>query len=216
MKSDDPSALQAEVDRLEARVKELEQALVEARRPAKSTLGEADPAFEASLANLYCASYQLHATLETREVVQVALEILLNFLGAKTAAIFVRSREDDCFKAVTVTGLDPDYVPRPVLGKGRIGESCKRGNAVYDEHAAERGLDVDRPAVCVPLRFEGEIVGAVVVWTFLRQKPNILDYDRELFDLLAAHLAPALVASVLFRRAGVRTLDYADLRELVS
>ncbi len=215
MKPDDPSALQAEVDRLKTRVNELEQALAKAKGGAHSTL-EADPAFEASLANLYCASYQLHATLDTREVLQVTLEILLNFLGAKTAAIFVRMREEDCLVPVTVTGLDDDYVPRPAMGQGRIGESCQRGHALYDEHAAERGLDLDRPAACVPLRFEGEIVGAVVVWSFLRQKPNILDYDRELFDLLAAHLAPALAASVLFKRAGGKTLDYADLRELVS
>jgi GAF domain-containing protein len=204
----------AEVARLQARVAELEKALAEAEQ--KST---GDPAFEASLANLYCASYQLHATVDVRELVQVTLEILLNFVGAKTAAIFVLDANggevggESMLVPIAVTGLDESYVPQQKLGEGRIGETCKRGHALYDENAAERGIDVDRPTVVVPLRLDGQVVGAIVVWSFLRQKPTILDYDRELFDLLAAHLAPALAAAVLFKKAGKRSLDYSDLKD---
>src|ERR1700742_2160436 len=39
-----------------------------------------------NLANLYVASFQLHSTLDLREVTQIILEILLNFVGAKTFA----------------------------------------------------------------------------------------------------------------------------------
>src|SRR4051794_34180060 len=37
-----------------------------------------------NLANLYVASFQLHSTLDLRELTQIILEILLNFVGAKT------------------------------------------------------------------------------------------------------------------------------------
>lgn len=202
-----------EVERLRQRVAELEKALAEAERRAQQ-----DPAFEASLANLYCASYQLHASVDVRELIQVTLEILLNFVGAKTAGIFLAAKQEDgpaVLEPIALTGVAEDYAPRQRVGEGRIGGACKGGHAVYDETAAERGFDLERPIVVVPMRLEGVVVGAIVVWTFLRQKPTILDYDRELFDLLAAHLAPSMAAGVLFKKAGGRTLDYADVKELL-
>src|SRR5262249_27834590 len=42
-----------------------------------------------NLANLYVASYQLHSTLDLREVLQIIHEILLNLVGAKTFALYL-------------------------------------------------------------------------------------------------------------------------------
>jgi nitrate/nitrite-specific signal transduction histidine kinase len=42
-----------------------------------------------TLASLYVAAYQLHASLELREVVQTIADILTNFVGARTFAVYV-------------------------------------------------------------------------------------------------------------------------------
>ena len=41
------------------------------------------------LANLYIASYQLHSTLDFREVLQVITEIIINLIGAEEFAIML-------------------------------------------------------------------------------------------------------------------------------
>src|SRR3954449_13169457 len=40
-----------------------------------------------NLANLYVASYQLHSTLDFREVIQIVQEIVINLIGAESFAI---------------------------------------------------------------------------------------------------------------------------------
>ena len=41
-----------------------------------------------NLANLYVASYQLHSTLDFKEVVRTILEIVINLVGSDQFAIF--------------------------------------------------------------------------------------------------------------------------------
>src|SRR5206468_442109 len=42
-----------------------------------------------NLANLYVASYQLHSTLDFREVIQIVQEIVINLIGAESFAILL-------------------------------------------------------------------------------------------------------------------------------
>ena len=42
-----------------------------------------------NLANLYVASYQLHSTLDFREVIQIVQEIVINLIGAEAFAILL-------------------------------------------------------------------------------------------------------------------------------
>jgi hypothetical protein len=44
-----------------------------------------------NLANLYVASYQLHSTLDYREVIRIVQEIVINLIGAEAFHIFVVS-----------------------------------------------------------------------------------------------------------------------------
>src|SRR5437867_7788156 len=43
-----------------------------------------------NLASLYVASYQLHSTLDFREVIEVVQEIIVNLIGAEAYAILLR------------------------------------------------------------------------------------------------------------------------------
>src|SRR5437868_4235993 len=59
-----------------------------------------------NLANLYVAAYQLHSTMELREVTQIILEILLNFVGAKTFAIQLVDEERGKLRTLAAEGVD--------------------------------------------------------------------------------------------------------------
>jgi GAF domain-containing protein len=58
------------------------------------------------------------------------------------------------------------------------------------------------PAACVPMRVEDDVVGVIVVYTLLEQKHSFLRVDHELFKLLGAHAAVALIGAELYARAG--------------
>src|SRR5713101_1243847 len=47
----------------------------------------------ANLASLYVASYQLHSTLDFREVIQIVQEIIVDLVGAKAYAILLRDED---------------------------------------------------------------------------------------------------------------------------
>ncbi len=64
-----------------------------------------------NLANLYVASHQLHSTLDLREVTQIIVEILLNFIGAKTFAIQLVDEERAMLRTLAAEGVERDRVP---------------------------------------------------------------------------------------------------------
>lgn len=156
-----------------------------------------------NLANLYVASYQLHSTMDLREVTQIILEILLNFVGAKTFAIQLVDAEHGRLKALASEGIDRARVPETKLDEGRIGEVVSSGQPFYDEARLGERADLshlanfDRPLVVVPLKIGAEVVGVITVWDLLVQKTALAEVDFELFNLLGAHAASALQGAKL-------------------
>jgi nitrate/nitrite-specific signal transduction histidine kinase len=150
-----------------------------------------------NLANLYVASYQLHSTLDLREVTQIILEILLNFVGAKTFAIQLVDDERRRFRTLAAEGVDKAKVPETSLDEGRIGEAVKTGQPFYDEPRLRARADLNQPAIVVPLKIRDRAVGAIVIWDLLVQKTALADVDYELFNLLGAHAASALMGAKL-------------------
>ena len=65
----------------------------------------------------------------------------------------------------------------------------------------------------VPLRVQDMIVGALVVFKLLAHKSNFQSEDSELFDLIGAHAASALLASRVY--AGMAR-KLRTLEELIS
>ncbi len=130
------------------------------------------------LASLYVASYQLHGSLDPREVVRTISEILINFVGAKTFALYLL--EDGALRAAAAEGVSADALapldPAQPLGP--------------------RLLDKD-PLAVRPLRLRDRVVGALAIWELLAQKGRLDDVDGELLNLLGSHAAIALEAARL-------------------
>src|SRR4051812_11901567 len=59
-----------------------------------------------NLANLYVASYQLHSTLDFREVITIVQEIVINLIGAESFAILLLDEKTNELKAIAFEGDD--------------------------------------------------------------------------------------------------------------
>src|SRR5205823_1066443 len=59
-----------------------------------------------NLANLYVASYQLHSTLDFREVIQIVQEIVINLVGAESFAILLLDEKTNELKTIASEGED--------------------------------------------------------------------------------------------------------------
>ena len=148
-----------------------------------------------NLANLYVASFQLHSTMELRELTQIILEILLNFVGAKTFAIQLVDEEHRKLRTLAAEGVERARVPEGGIGEGRVGEVIGSGHHYIDGERLRTRADLahlDRPLIVVPLKIRDRVVGVIIIWDLLSQKTALADVDYELFNLLAAHAASAL------------------------
>jgi len=148
-----------------------------------------------NLANLYVASFQLHSTMELRELTQIILEILLNFVGAKTFAIQLVDDDHGKLRTLAAEGIERARVPEGPVTEGRVGEVVKSGHHYIDGERLRARADLahlDRPVIVVPLKIRDKVVGVVIIWDLLSQKTALADVDYELFNLLAAHAASAL------------------------
>jgi nitrate/nitrite-specific signal transduction histidine kinase len=165
----------------------------------------------ASLASLYVATYQIHSGTGPEEVVRTVIEVLVNFVGAKSFAIFILDEEPRLLRPIAAEGMEsPAAVP---LGEGTIGKVGDGGQA----HFADLGPAENEPRIVVPLRWQDRVVGVVAIWEFLSQKTELLDVDYELFHLLGAHAASALAAACLAAEAGgAPPLRYQTLAGLLG
>ena len=149
-----------------------------------------------SLANLYVASFQLHSTLDLRELRQVISEILINLIGAKIFAVLLLDEQRGVLVPFTTEGIERTTLPVIAVGEGRIGHAVATGQAEIG-NAHHGPFVIDDPAIIVPLRIKDRVVGVVVIWEFLKQKTGIEQLDHELFNLLTAHAASALQGAKL-------------------
>lgn len=146
-----------------------------------------------NLANLYVASYQLHATLNFSDVIQITSEILLNLIGAEEFGIYVLDEDTGTLNVLVTEGRDAREFTPIALGEGRVGQSVKTATQYVAEDMKPRSpLD---PLAVIPLTVGGRPVGAIVLLKLLVQKPALSTLDLEIFSLLGAHAATAIVAS---------------------
>ncbi|MEM9192470.1 MAG: GAF domain-containing protein [Myxococcota bacterium] len=148
------------------------------------------------LANLYIASFQLHASLSPRRVVRHLMDMAGQLVGASRFAIYIVAPGASEAVPVASEGIDAgDLFPVP-LGSGPVGEACLTGiESIPDSF--EEGT-VDAPMVLLPLMVEGRPVGVLSVVSMLEQKSAWASVDRELFKLIGAHAGHALAAANLY------------------
>jgi hypothetical protein len=152
-----------------------------------------------SLANLYVASHELHATLDFKEVVAIVMEIVTNLVGAEAFALMLIDGRTDTLHAVAAEGIDVAQLAPAQAGKdGAIGRALKSGGPWFAP-GPQGELDLAAPLAVIPLRIKERVLGAIVVWRLLPQKHGAFtSVDHELFGLLADHAATAIFASKLY------------------
>ncbi len=158
-----------------------------------------------NLANLYVASYQLHSTLDFREVIQIVQEIVINLIGAEAFAILLLDEKTNELKTIASEGEDvmPGTDAISVrLGDGVLGNVAKTGESYYINQDVEGGkVTIDKPLAAVPLKIKEHVIGLIAIYKLLQQKDSFSAVDYELFSLLAAHAATAIFSSKLYSQS---------------
>ena len=158
-----------------------------------------------NLANLYVASYQLHSTLDFREVIQIVQEIIINLVGAESFAILLLDEKTNELKAIAYEGDDVmpgiDQISAR-LGEGILGGVARTGESYYVNQELEGGaITLDKPLAAVPLKIKEHVIGLIAIYKLLQQKDAFSAVDYELFSLLAAHAATAIFSSKLYSQS---------------
>jgi nitrate/nitrite-specific signal transduction histidine kinase len=158
-----------------------------------------------NLANLYVASYQLHSTLDFREVIQIVQEIIINLVGAEAFSILLLDEKTNELKSIAYEGEDVMPGVEKIstrLGEGILGTVAKTGESYYINQDVEGGaITLEKPLAAVPLKIKEHVIGLIVIYKLLQQKDAFSAVDYELFSLLAAHAATAIFSSKLYSQS---------------
>jgi hypothetical protein len=154
-----------------------------------------------NLASLYVASFQLSGTLSVGRVVRHMCELLEQLVGAQSFTLYIVS--PDGRRGVPVgargQGSTPAHqLPAISVEEGAIGDVCLTGVARVLDPEASRGPN--EPIAVLPLIFDAEVVGIITIMRLLPHKKAWVQVDQELFKLLAAHGATALIAANLYAK----------------
>jgi hypothetical protein len=154
-----------------------------------------------SFANLYVASFQLHMSLRARTVMKNVKELLNQLVGARSVAVYFLDERANRLAPITSEGVELASLPIIPLSNGSTADPV---SAVIERtvltgvaHVADGEVQTP-PAACIPMQLEDRVVGAIVVYALLEQKPRFVTVDRELFKLLGAHAGATLVAAHLW------------------
>jgi nitrate/nitrite-specific signal transduction histidine kinase len=201
-----PAAADEPTRELSGRVRELEAELADVQRRFKEVEAEnkefADRYVEIeeqnnNLANLYVASYQLHSTLDFKEVVRIVQEIVINLIGAEAFHIFVVGEKTGKLERQASEGQEaPETLD---MGEGIIGTAARTGLSYFaDEVVHREPTPFAQPIAVIPLKIKDSVIGVISINKLLVQKNAFTNMDHELFTLLAGHAATAIFAAKLY------------------
>lgn len=158
-----------------------------------------------NLANLYVSSYQLHGTLDRSAVLDSIREIVINLIGCEEVAVFELSEDGSSLDLVTSFGVDEAEYRHISVTDHAIGKLAATGDT-YIGRAAAEGEDAPLVTACLPLKLDGRMTGAIVLFRLLPHKSELQELDFELFDLLGTHAATALYCTSLHLRVTARAV----------
>jgi hypothetical protein len=170
----------------------------------------------ANFANLYVATAQLHSARSVRNVLRALKELLAQLLGAAAFAVYFVSDAGDELVAIASEGVEPADVARIPATRGPIGRAFTSGELAYDVSRDTSRASITDPVALIPMHIDGRIHGVIAIFGTLPQKTEFVNIDRELFKLLGAQAAPALVNARIFTDAGrkVPTIQaFVDLED---
>lgn len=173
-----------------------------------------------NLANLYVASYQLHSTLDFREVVEIVQEIIINLVGAESFALVLRDEKTNELRTIAHEG---DHVMPGLegiairLGEGLLGEVANSGESYFTKHDLDESeVTLENPLAAVPLKIKEHVIGVIIIYKLLQQKDAFTAIDYELFSLLAAQAATAIFSAKLYSQSERKLNTIQSFLELLT
>src|SRR6185295_3042021 len=122
-----------------------------------------------NLANLYVASYQLHSTLDFREVVRIVQEIVINLIGAEVFHVLMVSEKTGQLEIEASEGQTPGRTTIPV-GDGLIGKAAQSGENYFAPSVARRDPSpFEEPLAVIPLKIKESTIGLISINKLLVQ-----------------------------------------------
>ena len=202
-----PAGPDDRVRELSQKLRELEEKLAEVEARYKKVEEEnkefADRYIEIeeqnnNLANLYVASYQLHSTLDYKEVVRIVQEIVINLIGAEAFHLFMVSDKENLLELESSEG-QTSPVKTIAMGEGPIGLAAQTGESSFSESVSHREpTPFSNPIAVIPLKIKETVIGVISINKLLVQKTAFTTMDYELFTLLAGHAATAIFSAKLY------------------
>lgn len=151
-----------------------------------------------ALASLYVAVTSVHGAPDRPAVLSSVQEIVTNLIGSEEMAIFETDPRHTRLTLLASTGIEPGPFQEIYFGEGAIGRAATGERLIRPEGGS---LTEDGDAALtasIPLKVAGRVVGVLAVFRLLPHKGRLDTNDIELFDVLAAHAANALVFSRLY------------------
>jgi putative methionine-R-sulfoxide reductase with GAF domain len=169
-----------------------------------------------NLANLYVASYQLHSTLDYKEVVRIVQEIIINLIGAEAFHVFMVSEKSGSLELETSEGQQAPVASIP-LGQGIIGTAAKTGENYFADNVAHReATPFEQPIAVIPLKIKDSVIGVISINKLLVQKTRFTTMDYELFTLLAGHAATAIFSAKLYSASARKAATLQGFLDLLK
>jgi len=153
----------------------------------------------ANLASLYVAVTSMHGALDRPSVLSSVQEIVTNLIGSEEMAIFETDPARGRLTLLASIGIEPGPYQEISVGDGAIGRAAATGERLIRDEGGSLTEDGDAAlTACIPLKVAGRIVGVLAVFRLLPHKGSLDAIDMDLFDVLAAHAASALLFTRLY------------------
>jgi len=145
------------------------------------------------LASLYVAVNSLHAATEPSGVLAALREIVANLVGSEEFALFDSDARNGHIRLVAASGVAAFRFEAIEIGSGIIGTVAETGRSyVRREGGSGQSGSDESITACLPLRIGTAVTGVLAIFHLLPHKGALEDPDLDLFEVLSAHLAPAL------------------------
>jgi GAF domain-containing protein len=152
-----------------------------------------------NLASLYVAVTSVHGALDRPSVLSSVQEIVTNLIGSEEMAIFETDRAHGRLALLASTGIEPGPYQEISIGNGPIGRAAATGERLIRHEGGSLTEDGDAAlTACIPLKIDGRVIGVLAVFRLLPHKRRLDAIDLDLFDVLAAHAASALLFTRLY------------------
>lgn len=156
----------------------------------------------ANLASLYVAVTSVHGALDRPTVLSSVQEIVTNLIGSEEMAIFEADAANGRLKLLASMGIEPGPYQEVSIGEGPIGRAASTGERLIRSDGGSSTEDGDAAlTACIPLKIGGHVIGVLAVFRLLPHKRRLDSIDLDLFDVLAAHAAGALLLTRLYAQS---------------